>query len=1564
MLTHEQLLVVHQAAIDAGLTREALLAGVPEALKASLPILPTLGEQLLTDIAKLANYRTLADGSQPARLWLSNAVALTAERTEQAVFQSALGTLATSPHEIQATPRAAPKPDKHWPRDPYPLLEPWTRRETFHGRNADVQALLSDLSEKNLVYCVHAPSGTGKSSFVLAGLIPALWDQGRIVALDRMPDEPGLVARLVVDLAELAKHQHINDLDLEAFVQLLHKLRDVSSQPPVLVIDQFEDAFRPERRDESLSRIGPLFATLAQNALPQNEGFLCQVVLVYRQEFHGAVTGWLEDVLRQARAKGTPNVAGLPRNLKRAPFYRERALPLLADLPNAQNPENAAFETFLSIVKAPLDLKGTDGTHFYKLAFAPGADERLARAFAKARIAQPWAPLSPELQVILHQLVETAKRGEPRSDGLRELTVPPNVEDLLREALQSHLENQLKTAFQADPDSAKTRARALLALRTLCTDKGRRGPGIVRETFIEQLGEGGEALLQKLESARLVVSTHDSDLLKSKCGVPHDQLAAVIVELFRDPAARQRYQVDENLFVLEDNIRLRVELWKKKQADGIRLQVTFFDEVKSNLAFLQWDGERARWWKRVERWQRGKAWQKRVEEEMLRARKELVAKEIRLAQEAKKKQRRNWIIAGVSVLLAAGLGAGYEWGVRRPEQEKQAQAVNLTRELLGFVDQTNKRRSLDDVIALHQQLTQTLDQIHDPSSGLRAARRVADKSVADLLVRLGRNEVVDGKPDRAIMRFLQALQYHDDDQIRREVRYLANEQLQHARILRGTSNIDDAVPGLTENTVLFSDSAGAYLWDANEGGRPLRFWKGGVTDFVVASLQNRFFVEVSEPGHTTIARFNSAGSQEGKTLVSNGSRGFVIERASGLVRGIDDGIGAVVWFPDELEPRTFADPRARKAVLSDDAKTLLTVGDDRVNVWDVQSKKTVYTLPLPNVARAVMTRRWVFVSSAKTSKAFHLPTQSKEKLTDVDALGPALSAGELSTGDAMAAIATQPGQTKLAYFSAKQLKSQWVDLPNNWTPAHVTATGEVIACRPRGSEIRVFRWNGEKATLDDLGNGIEVAATLRAKIELACRSDENADPDSYIQEQLRQSSKENPLKLAPATNVIDTSADTGPATWHNAVWENGTTVEYRKRRGKSSGYGFTLEGASPYNIGFFPGSMRGAVWADDPDLTSRFAMEVVDFQTGSRARIAEVGGARADWPLVDHSAETSMLALRKKGDVPAPPPDKVVSPFSKPRTLELWNMVTLKNVGTLKTADEGGFFKFSKDGSQGVVDGKWWKFDSVEPTLVCELKSEPNIREAAFDPTGRRLALFNGSKGLVVWKAEGCAHTQLADDPGTANRGLVRFDNEGRYLAVVEENRQSVWNLTLGKKLETHEKDVSDWFFLAENRALVVWRDGLRVIEIRPDSIEQVGDLPMRQPDPRTIHLAPDGQHWVIFAQGSLPGHSTAADFFECNKAGPRLQGTRWLSGKPTGGVRWSADSKTVAVVVEQQRDKFSVDTIGFDLDVEPIGEIGTYPLNHWGARLSLEIDKKTGELKEVITTPVDPPPTAIIIHP
>ena len=134
---------------------------------------------------------------------------------------------------------------------PYVGLDSFVEQKTgmFFGRQQAIGSLVSRLRHEKLV-AVIGPSGSGKSSLVLAGLIPALkagalpgserWTYlGRMVpGVDPLANLEQLIERRWPEGAATTDIPQILKADPAA---LLAMLEERSDQPVVLVVDQFEE---------------------------------------------------------------------------------------------------------------------------------------------------------------------------------------------------------------------------------------------------------------------------------------------------------------------------------------------------------------------------------------------------------------------------------------------------------------------------------------------------------------------------------------------------------------------------------------------------------------------------------------------------------------------------------------------------------------------------------------------------------------------------------------------------------------------------------------------------------------------------------------------------------------------------------------------------------------------------------------------------------------------------------------------------------------------------------------------------------------------------------------------------------------------------------------------------------------------------------------------------------------------------------------------------------------------------------------------------------------------------
>ena len=100
MLPQELLAQIVTAAVEAGLDRHALLAGLDRSLSAQLPEGASPKEQIWDDLQELNRVGALPDGKVPLRDWLQAALQLASPRPEAQTFRHALDVLSRTAPEI------------------------------------------------------------------------------------------------------------------------------------------------------------------------------------------------------------------------------------------------------------------------------------------------------------------------------------------------------------------------------------------------------------------------------------------------------------------------------------------------------------------------------------------------------------------------------------------------------------------------------------------------------------------------------------------------------------------------------------------------------------------------------------------------------------------------------------------------------------------------------------------------------------------------------------------------------------------------------------------------------------------------------------------------------------------------------------------------------------------------------------------------------------------------------------------------------------------------------------------------------------------------------------------------------------------------------------------------------------------------------------------------------------------------------------------------------------------------------------------------------------------------
>ena len=148
----------------------------------------------------------------------------------------------------------------------------WTLRTSGHVRGTrgrDSTHLAGEVARSPLVLCVHAASGAGKSSLLLAGLVPRLRDDGYAVGCRSRPWR-----RCNSDNGSCATWwsrpmPFTCPTTTSIFRSSLRggwrKCEGCSANKPVVfVVDQLDDVLRaPDKRDPALARLGMLMAATA-----------------------------------------------------------------------------------------------------------------------------------------------------------------------------------------------------------------------------------------------------------------------------------------------------------------------------------------------------------------------------------------------------------------------------------------------------------------------------------------------------------------------------------------------------------------------------------------------------------------------------------------------------------------------------------------------------------------------------------------------------------------------------------------------------------------------------------------------------------------------------------------------------------------------------------------------------------------------------------------------------------------------------------------------------------------------------------------------------------------------------------------------------------------------------------------------------------------------------------------------------------------------------------------------------------------------------------------------------
>ncbi|MEU9144127.1 trypsin-like peptidase domain-containing protein [Streptomyces sp. NPDC048349] len=182
---------------------------------------------------------------------------------------------------------------------PYQGLEPFTadQAQWFQGRRDAVRQVLAGLAEHQRVALLLGPSGSGKSSLIQAGVLPAL-AAGELPGSDRwLP----VLLRPGQDLAAEVERAGLPGAGTDGIAEAVTRrlAAEPGRQRVVLVIDQFEELLTQSGRSPAAGRLAAAITSHAP----------LSVILVMRDDFYPQLAAVAPELL-EAAMPGLLNVPG------------------------------------------------------------------------------------------------------------------------------------------------------------------------------------------------------------------------------------------------------------------------------------------------------------------------------------------------------------------------------------------------------------------------------------------------------------------------------------------------------------------------------------------------------------------------------------------------------------------------------------------------------------------------------------------------------------------------------------------------------------------------------------------------------------------------------------------------------------------------------------------------------------------------------------------------------------------------------------------------------------------------------------------------------------------------------------------------------------------------------------------------------------------------------------------------------------------------------------------------------------------------------------------------------
>ncbi|MFJ5552712.1 trypsin-like peptidase domain-containing protein [Streptomyces sp. NPDC093225] len=436
--------------------------------------------------------------------------------------------------------------------EPYRGLEPFTEEEArwFEGRGDAVRQVLANLAEQRVTLLL-GPSGSGKSSLVRAGVLPALAD-GAIPGSDTwLP----LIVRprqdLLVELERAGLPGAVGDGIAAAVTRLLEARP--ARRRIVVIIDQFEELFTEPFTGREQER--RLAATHQITAAIRSQARL-SVVLVMRDDFY-------------------PQQAAL------APKLLEAAMPGLLNVPATLSREALHDIITLPALKA--------GAHL-----EPGLAERITGDVLATTPDGPTTGLAPVtvlplLELTLSQLWQRRHDGHLSHDAYRRIG-----------GVTGSLTTWCDTALDQLPAEHKPVAQRILTSLVRSADPRHNIPAIREQVPLAELRElaagpgadavGGEDVDDVLAALtrHRIITTHTPSISLVHDSPPAQPVAELIHDaLIRDwPTLRDWVGQDHRFKQWLDQARARHARWADRKDPGDLLAGTALAEG------LEWSQQR------------------------------------------------------------------------------------------------------------------------------------------------------------------------------------------------------------------------------------------------------------------------------------------------------------------------------------------------------------------------------------------------------------------------------------------------------------------------------------------------------------------------------------------------------------------------------------------------------------------------------------------------------------------------------------------------------------------------------------------------------------------------------------------------------------------------------------------------------------------------------------------------------------------------------------------------------------------------------------------------------------